>query len=803
MTDKELFEASLTSLLKHVAEDYHASSEPYIIALSRKGPRLLEHLFGDDLRQYRVVTEFALPFLFKQLARNPILQYDILIVDDAVYFGSTLFGVYEEILYYKKYYKLNLVIKAYTAVKSQDAIDCNLDLICDYTVPSGFCHFFAKNVMSVIRGLHTSMEVDYPRICYTMAEVADIDVLYDNLEKKYSGCVYKVKHKENSSINILLNPVSGSFFNKIRIFVDGHNVHVITMTPRMITDSDERIGQLFVNANGMLADFWNEVLSRYIEPINEYEPVIGRSVKKVLVALANYIYSLNTYLGERNNLEKLLLDSIGEIKEMSFRYGDMKYLLGTDLLCERFKDLLNSFLMDSVNSLLEYRVNLTTFSNKEVFENINFPEKEERDTLLLHNIHMIRNSRSQSQALSAIFFNQTLLVERWSRKKEWCNAERLHFGYTFQSVQYLLGKYARYEQASDDTIKLHKWIDNRIDQGCIVPQYIIDCSNGIWTRVFRPGENEDVVLSHLARWVLSVYNNLKRNSGEHVNKQTFYNTLAYLIYKAKSIGKELGLPLRIVKRGTRYNLMLMDESGVMVDVLDYLEKMYVLTEKEGSYVISSLLQDDDIKEYTTLSKEAMAEQNGVLDEVINEINNSSIPQGLSFLVFNYLFRDMLNVEDFNREIRKCCETVLKCLDELEPEVRKKNGEVGISTETVRRLMLDFTGIYPYLMLLQYMFGSYLPASDVEKDKALLELEKNAYRLNLIITVLQQVYYTKDISRLSPSLKNNAQYYDFIDAGRIRELEVEMMDKGSLNDAFSDRSLIFALRGLITNHIWND
>lgn len=803
MTDKELFEASLVSLRKHVEEDYHASSDAYIIALSRKGPRLLECLFGNELGQYRVVTEYALPFLFKQLANHPNIQYNILVVDDAVYFGSTLYGVYEEILYYKKYYKLNLEIKAYTAVKSQEAIDCSFNIVCDYTVPSGFSHFFAKNVMSVIRGLHTSMEVDFPRICYTLKEHVDIDKLYEKLEENYPGCVYRVESKENFSINILLKPVFGSFFNKIRIFVDGCNVHIITMTPRIISDSDERLGQLFVNANEMLDAFWTELFHQYIEPINEYEPAIARSVKKVLVALANYIYSFNTYIGERSILEHLLLDSVGEIKEMSLRYDDLKYLLGADLLCERFNDLLSGFLIDRLNSLIEYRVNLAKFSNKEVFESLNFPEKEERDTLLLHNMHMIRNSRSQSQALSAVFFNQTLLVERWSRKKEWCNAERLRFGYTFQSIQYLLGKFAQYEQETDDTIKLHKWIDKRIDLGCIVPQYIIDGSNGIWTRVFRPGENEDVVLSHLARWVLSVYNYLKDQIDGQVNKQYLYNFLAYLIYKVKSIGQELGLPFTIKKRGTRYDLMLTDESGVMVDVLDYMERMYILTEKEDNYVISGLLQDNDIKEYTTLPEEVLNQQRVVIDEVIREMKDARVPQGLWFLVFNYFFRDMLDVVDFKREIRKCCGTVLKCLDELEPQIRMKSADVGISNETARRLMFDFTGLYPYLMLLQYMFGSYLPASNKKNDQTLLELQKNAYRLNLIITVIQQVYFTKDISRMSPNIKNSPYYYEYIDAGKIRELEVEMMDKGSLNEAYTNRSLIFALRGLITNHILND
>lgn len=111
MTDKELFEASFVSLRKHVEEGHHASSEPYIVALSKKGPRLLECLFGNALKHYRVVTEYALPFLFKQLSEHSNIQYDILIMDDAIYFESTLYGLYEEIRFYQKKYKLNLALK--------------------------------------------------------------------------------------------------------------------------------------------------------------------------------------------------------------------------------------------------------------------------------------------------------------------------------------------------------------------------------------------------------------------------------------------------------------------------------------------------------------------------------------------------------------------------------------------------------------------------------------------------------------------------------------------------------------------
>lgn len=804
MTDKDIFEQSLKALQRHIEEDYELSSNTYIVALSRKGPRLLECLFGDRLSQYHVVTEYALPFLFKQLAEHQEKQYKIMIVDDAIYFGSTLGGVYHEILAYKEMYNIDLQVNAYTAIKSENAPTISgLNIICDYTVSSGYSHFFAKNVMAVIRGLHTSMEVDFPRICYSMATKVDIDKLYDLLQDYYPQKVYKVVNKENASVNILLKPVQGSFFNKIRIYVDGSNIHVVTMTPRVVIDGEEILEQLFVYANEPFPVFWNQLIKYNLEAIKKYRPDVSRSVKKVLVALADYIYSFNTFLGERGVLEDLFVTQFGGMIKSSIRHEDVGYLLGTKTLCEGFCGILNDFLLTKKNSILEYRINLIKFSEKEVYESLNFPEKEERETLSLHNMHMIRNSRSQTQALSAIFFNQTLLIERWSRKKDLCNYDRLHFGYTFQSISNILTQYARYEQTSEDLIRMHAWIDKRIDHGCIVPQYIIDGSRGVWTRVFRPGENEDVVLSHLARWVLSVYKYINENLGQQVDKVFFYSVLSYVVFKVKSLSKELDIALRVVKRGNRYDLMFSDESDIMTDVLDYLEKMYVLTDKAGFYVISSFLQDNDIKEYSTLSKEILSEQQIALDEIIQEVNNSQVPLGLSFLVFNYLFRDILNTSDFSRIIHRCSEMVLNVLQELEPHITQKEKDVSVSSEVMHKMTLEFSGLYTYLMLFQYMYGTYLPASETEKEKVLLNLEKDAYRLNIAITVIQHVYNIKDLSRISYNIKNGQSYYESLDAEKVRKIVEGMIDKGNMEEAYKDRSLLFAIRSLIINHVLND
>lgn len=68
LSDREKYKKSLADLTDQLNRSVSSSSTDIVIALSRKGPRLLEFLKGNfHLKPMNVVTEHALPFIFDKI----------------------------------------------------------------------------------------------------------------------------------------------------------------------------------------------------------------------------------------------------------------------------------------------------------------------------------------------------------------------------------------------------------------------------------------------------------------------------------------------------------------------------------------------------------------------------------------------------------------------------------------------------------------------------------------------------------------------------------------------------------------
>ena len=98
MTDKETYIKSLQGIVMNLNSSINSADSDIVIALSRKGPRLLEYLRKNmGLKELNVMTEHALPFLFDRILAKSDKEYRIFIVDDAIYYGSTIYALKDEI----------------------------------------------------------------------------------------------------------------------------------------------------------------------------------------------------------------------------------------------------------------------------------------------------------------------------------------------------------------------------------------------------------------------------------------------------------------------------------------------------------------------------------------------------------------------------------------------------------------------------------------------------------------------------------------------------------------------------------
>lgn len=109
-SDGNLYRNSLATLVKNLNEMILSSETDIVIALSRKGPRMLEYQrMFNNLKEFAFTTEHSLPFIFEKISNNRNKKYRIFIVDDAIYFGSTIQNLYKEIQAYIIAYQLDNV----------------------------------------------------------------------------------------------------------------------------------------------------------------------------------------------------------------------------------------------------------------------------------------------------------------------------------------------------------------------------------------------------------------------------------------------------------------------------------------------------------------------------------------------------------------------------------------------------------------------------------------------------------------------------------------------------------------------
>ena len=304
--DFSAFERALSQLRDNLLKDYVDDDHSVVIAMSRKGPKLVDAIFKkDELERLNVVTEFAIPFIFKKMEKN--VTYHIYIIDDAVYYGSTLKNLVKGIREYEQIYGLTLEVKAYVAIIDKEALSFNeIDVIGMPGPRNGYGHYFVQQVMSLFRSKKRCMEVEYPTITYVLDKVADLTTLEEELKKSF-GDLYMTTYKEEEVLNVLLKK-DGSQFSKIRMYREGTWLHLTFMSPYNFALSDVYSKELFHSMGGAYREWWNNLISCLAdkEQSKSLSESFSRNEEKSLVVMANYIYSYQSFIYNRLEIEGIL-----------------------------------------------------------------------------------------------------------------------------------------------------------------------------------------------------------------------------------------------------------------------------------------------------------------------------------------------------------------------------------------------------------------------------------------------------------------------------------------------------------------
>lgn len=762
VSDSTIYSNSLKEMVKHLNEEIHSSETDIVIALSRKGPRMLEYLKRyNSLKEFAFTTEHALPFIFEQLSNNRDKKYRIFIVDDAIYFGSTIQNLYNEIKAYIDAYKLdNLKIYAViTAIKATDSKTLSIDnaLLLNYKgnepLRAGYGHYFVKCLMNDFSKLDNTLEVEFPTIEYDLPSNVDEQIVDEAIKKQYPDAFRSEQNGESrAKWCIILENGKTSAFNKVRIFISANKLRFVFMNPHYFNNNEETLAGLMVRQGSPFREMWNEIQLHFknveLDIRKEFNNEIRRNRLRTQVILANYILSFNNFLVERDKINAIV-GSLGiDENSYSIKENNLTYLIGNVSLVAntigRLKVAADSNL--SLDPLLS--VKEMTVSNDYVLESNSLP-KDELEVLLNHNLVMISKSQDTEESLSAMFNNLTILIEKWTRGTIYDDNYRLRFGYTMKNLTAFVHRYGAFkiEEPEKFQTELHSWIDNRIDNGCIVPQYIVDSASSTWMRVFRPGENEDLLLSHLARLVLCVWNQANEIlQVQKVNTYTYQSLLSVVIdtFREYLEKEESYLQFRIDGKllpciGDKYR-----------NIVDYMKDMYILTEENDFLECSPRLQNKEFKTCTTLSREL---EENIRKKIKNLLSPKPVldnPFGDFSGDINYELKELLPISKIEVNIQKLKDDVRDLIQLL---LVSDGNVVDMTDNEVDHLLSNyFAFIKPYLL-------SDEKVSKLEIDgDSIYYTEEKLQKMLSLYNILLLVYNYNDDELLTQYLENKTFLY---------------------------------------------
>ena len=799
--DVIIFEESLRELHKSLLEDYIYDGYSIIIAMSRKGPKLIDAIFSEDeLQKLNIVTEFALPFIFQTFDKNR--SYRVFIVDDAIYYGSTLKNLIKDIRAYEDIYNLNFILKAYVAIQDKGSITFNNIIIKGKNdIRDGYGHFFVKQVMALFRQKKQCFEVEFPVVTFFFDKIVDLNKFYNGLKDIFNQ-TYQNVYKEEIVVNALL-PKTDSQFNKIRVYSEDKKLHLAFIAPFNISSNKDNLEHLFDNMDKAYKDFWTSIYNHLFRQIEKKKisDILLRNMEKSLIVIANYIYSYQFFILYQLNFENLIKSQGIIINSYGIERMSLYRLIGNQKLTDDLYKLLHNFTQRKIYSFPKW-VNNSIDTNYQVYEEYNRPTIEDRKTLESYNEHMIRNCRTYDEALSAIVFNQNLFVERWYRYDIQSEDRHLWFGYTHEMLQQQLKNYS-YIKKPISEIKVHKWLDSRIDMGCVVPQYIIDNLSGQWVRVFRPGENEEFVLSHLARYVIHIYKLIDQRLNLGFIPLFILDSILVILHKQlwdKYLSQQFLFCLNVVNK--QVVLTETEYEGNPLPIVTYLINMYVLEQNADEITIAPRISDPDFLSNTTLDNISLNLIEKTITSLMDKFKEYNIKYYSCESFFNYFLNDDVKpsfILQFSKDTGK---QLLDIVNKISIDIYYFRDKL-IDKQNENNLYNCYDNIMKYDVSPNFYINQN-NVGDLYEYSIFIKSQNNFKKLLLIINLLMGIYLIDDFDVVMSYLhnKNTLETMNSFKLDNLKKYVLEI-DSTNINKVRKDATFLSILKSILNKIIYDN
>lgn len=690
MSFADVYKNAIAELCANIVKSIFSDilEETVIVTIPRKGPRLID-LFKERFdfnidRSALICSEHSLPFLFsdKKLVRK---IKRVVIVDDAVYYGTTITGVYNIVNTYKSILGLDFEISIIAGIKDSRANVQSLKIQCYNDIPQKFGYYYIKRLSKDLSELNSTLEIEFPTFSYRFfcPDCTDVYSFCADSLKRFGRCkdTYIVDSYNRKSVTVLFSTESNSLcsFRKCRFNIrksrdEGwYDMNLTVMSPFVLSNEEVDLKMIFDDYE-QIRPIWNQLISEAMpnsiqqafKVQNTNDMVSDSSImyseierlrKRSIVIAANYIVSSLFFMQIKNELEQLfgsdrLIFQGLNVNDFNNIFGETEVsrnLLGIlNVLISRSEHRSGLFISDFVDNGIDKRLRINhsrADSDAMIFEK-NFPNSLFISSIFMNRVEeLIGKSRDTAEAVTALFFLQNGLIEKATRRMEKFNYYRLFFGQTFASIRKFLSLKKFADDDENVERRINRLVDLKIDQCNVVPQYILDFETGNWRRVFRPGENEDLYLSQMARFVIFVY--LRLADYWKVQDVPEYLLNGFLVYLTES-NKQLeeDLYVRFSRSDNGKLLFLNEDNGKKTEVLDYLNRMKIFEKFRDFFRLSDSLSDDSLTDVTTLDRVLVqSKMEDMIKDVLNKISSYQLKQDTAYKVLNaYILRG----EDLNR-----------------------------------------------------------------------------------------------------------------------------------------------------------
>lgn len=620
----------------------------YVCAISRKMPRFLQLLqknLGAIWDKMIIVTEFALPFLDWQKIDK------IILIDDAIYYGSTFNNIYKTICQLKK----NIKIYPLCCIKAIEApiLECEQDLR-TIRKPRAFSHYFVNKLSRDFNRLSYPFEVEFPVFYDDEPQGIGNSSFAENLRRifgenliqipyradDYTDNSYFLQADDNEEYSILLSGTQ-PVINKIRVYINKKMMRFVPMFTTDLLQSSLEDDNVFDPSTREYA------LWQFVRDSITCNDVTVASVRylidKSLCMWYNFILSLVLWQKESEKI-KSSLKSIGNVRFVLSK-REFRLLFG-DLLGEKIYDMASNYIQMSPTDIIALPEQV--YSDMEELPNdFSFSSfYKEQQTLL------ISKAKNLDEACNMVYYLQNVMLDKLNRSFSMVDGMRLKYGNTIASVRDLISSYTAFDFCISN---LHQWIDSAIDRATIVPQYIRvreNTESTKWIRVLRSGENEVPLISHWARFFMFMYKEACSFLGTKVLPLGMFNSMSSaIVYKHHSEFRKLfHYDISFARRNHNY-IIFIGNGNETCDILQVVIDFNVFSSNRSFISLQKTVLDEELTDATTIFPQATEERiSKTLNEMLSPLKNGQNEE-FSLPYFNTIMKDCNIVSSSNDEIR--------------------------------------------------------------------------------------------------------------------------------------------------------